>query len=146
MEGAEIKRKPIDWKKMVNKMAIPPAGKNMSIASKNELLKSVDYLKELRVKREQDERDGVKSRRVDDFERFLNDPTLNDYEKLNIIKKRAEKMEERARMEEKLMKVGINSSTHASSMVGHSHVEKTIAVNDMYIEAITAKLRLLDQI
>lgn len=29
---------------------------------------------------------------------------------------------------------------------GRQDVDKTIAVNDMYIEAITAKLRILDQI
>lgn len=29
---------------------------------------------------------------------------------------------------------------------GRMEVEKTIAINDMYIEAITAKLKILDQI
>lgn len=43
-------------------------------------------------------------------------------------------------MDEKLIKIN-NSSGN-----GTNHVEKAIAVNDMYIEAITAKLRILDQI
>ena len=39
-------------------------------------------------------------------------------------------------MDEKLIKYGEESA----------NVEKTIAVNDMYIEAITAKLKILDHL
>lgn len=43
-------------------------------------------------------------------------------------------------MDEALIKVG------KGSVEGRDEVDKTIAVNDMYIEAITAKLKILDQI
>ena len=101
--------------------------------------KSVDYLKELRIKREQE--GGVKKPNQNDFiEKYLNDPTLNDYQKLDIIKRKAEIMERKAKMDEQLIKVG------KGSVEGKDDVDKTIAVNDMYIEAITAKLKILDQI
>jgi len=45
-------------------------------------------------------------------------------------------MEKKAMREEMLMKVGY----------GEDNIDKTIAVNDKYIEAITAKLKILDQI
>ena len=98
-------------------------------------------MKELRIRREQDEKDGVKPRKFNDVsvERYMNDPTLSDFEKLDLIKRKADYMELKANMNEKLIKVG-------SGVEGKSAVEKTIAVNDMYIEAITAKLRILDQI
>jgi len=47
-------------------------------------------------------------------------------------------MEEKARMEEKMIR--LNGGDGANS----ANVEKTIAVNDIYIEAISAKLKILD--
>ncbi len=49
-------------------------------------------------------------------------------------------MEEKARMDEKLIRNSIKGGDQ------QSNVEKTIAVNDMYLEAIQAKLKILDQI
>ena len=49
-------------------------------------------------------------------------------------------MEERAKMDEKLIR---NTQKGGDQQ---AHVEKTIAVNDMYLEAIQAKLKILDQI
>jgi len=49
-------------------------------------------------------------------------------------------MEEKARMQEYLIKQTKNDGS------GNENVERNIAVNDMYIEAITAKLKILDQI
>lgn len=46
-------------------------------------------------------------------------------------------MEQKAKMEEDLIRIGGSNG---------GQVEKTIAVNDMYIDAITAKLKILDQI
>jgi hypothetical protein len=105
------------------------------------VLRSVDYLKELRIKREQDEKDGLVKYRITEkqFDKYFNDPKLNDYERVEMVKRKAEMMEERARKEEKLIKFGQGGE-------GRAEVEKTIAVNDMYIEAITAKLKILDQI
>lgn len=50
-------------------------------------------------------------------------------------------MEKKARMDEMLIK-------HGGTQGGETKhdVDKTIAVNDMYLEAITAKLKILDQI
>ena len=48
-------------------------------------------------------------------------------------------MEKKAMRDEMLIRAG------KTGEVSHD-VDKTIAVNDMYIEAITAKLRILDQI
>ena len=50
-------------------------------------------------------------------------------------------MEQKAKMDEQLIKVGKGTVEG-----GRDDVDKTIAVNDMYIEAITAKLKILDQI
>jgi len=72
------------------------------------------------------------------LERYLNDPSLNDYERIEAVKRRAEMMEEKARMEEKMIR--LNGGDGATS----ANVEKTIAVNDIYIEAISAKLKILD--
>lgn len=46
-------------------------------------------------------------------------------------------MEKKAMREEMLIKNGGK---------GDDHIDKSIAVNDKYIEAITAKLKILDQI
>ncbi len=48
-------------------------------------------------------------------------------------------MEERAKMDEKLIR---NNGAYNQK----DNVEKTIAVNDLYLEAIQAKLKILDQI
>jgi len=48
---------------------------------------------------------------------------------------RARQMEQRAEMDEKLMRNNLGAD---------QDVEKTIAVNDMYLEAIQTKLKLLD--
>lgn len=50
-------------------------------------------------------------------------------------------MEERARMDEKLIRNNARS-VHDPAL----NIEKTIAVNDMYLEAIQAKLKILDSI
>lgn len=140
-EDMQQKRKPIIWhtKKEKNR------GQSQSVVNPNEekpgVNKSVDYLKEIRLKRDQDERDGVVKRKTNDemLDKYLNDPNLNDYERLEIVRRKAEMMEQKARRDEMLIKVG-------KSGEGRQDVDKTIAVNDMYIEAITAKLRILDQI
>ena len=62
---------------------------------------------------------------------------MSEYEKLEIVKRRAEMMEKKAMRDEMLIRAG------KTGEVSHD-VDKTIAVNDMYIEAITAKLRILD--
>ncbi len=68
--------------------------------------------------------------------KYLHDPSLNDIQKMEAIKIKAEMLEQRARMDERLLRVEAGN--------GRMEVEKTMAVNDMYIEAITAKLKILD--
>lgn len=92
-------KKKINWKKLnINNPSIPPLPSySQRQSSDNSMVnKSVDYLKDLRNKREQDERDGVgRSHRNGDFllDKYLNDPTLSEVERLEIVKRRAEVME-----------------------------------------------------
>ena len=53
-------------------------------------------------------------------------------------------MEERARMQEKLIMIKNKESNLKGDKFDTDTVEKTIAVNDMYIDAIQAKLKILD--
>ena len=48
-------------------------------------------------------------------------------------------MENQAKMQEKLIKV-----SQAGQNDVQSNVQKTIKINDMYVEAITAKLKILE--
>ena len=60
------------------------------------MYKATDFLRDLRVKREQDERDGVAPKRVGDLqkiEKMLNNPNLSEQEKLEFVRRRAELME-----------------------------------------------------
>ena len=70
---------------------------------------------------------------------YLTDKNLNEYEKLEAVKRKAHAMEERARMQEKLIQVshrgGGGSAVDMEDQYS-ANVEKTIAVNDMYIDAI----------
>ena len=62
----------------------------------SQVYKATDFLKDLRVKREQDERDGVAPKRVGDLqkiEKMLNNPNLSEQEKLEFVRRRAELME-----------------------------------------------------
>ena len=78
---------------------------------------------------------------------YLKDKNLNEYEKMEAVKRKAVQMENRARMQEKLIQYGsLGGDRDANDEFYADNVEKTIQVNDMYIDAIQAKLRILDQI
>ena len=66
---------------------------------------------------------------------YLTDKNLNEYEKLEAVKRKAHAMEERARMQEKLIKVSNKGIVNQEDQYT-ANVEQTIAVNDMYIDAI----------
>lgn len=66
---------------------------------------------------------------------MLANPNISDNEKMDFVKKRAELIEKQALRDEMLIRAG-----HVDN------IEKNIAVNDKYIDAITAKLKILDQI
>ena len=67
---------------------------------------------------------------------YLADKNLNEYEKLEAVKRKAHAMEERARMQEKLIQVSNRGGPQDQEDQYSANVEKTIAVNDMYIDAI----------
>ena len=73
-------------------------------------------------------------------DQFLNSEKLNDYEKMQAVKHHAHQMEERARREEKLIALENQQfDSNNGSPVNNFHqrdVQKTIKVNDMYIDAI----------
>ncbi|CDW87268.1 UNKNOWN [Stylonychia lemnae] len=132
--ASQIEKKVIDWKKLINPMA--PQQKHPKLD--DSVYKSMDFLRELRAKREQDEKDGIAPRRVNDLqkiEKMLANPNISDNEKMDYVKKRAELIEKQALRDEMLIRAG-----HVDN------IEKNIAVNDKYIDAITAKLKILDQI
>lgn len=69
------------------------------------------------------------------IERQLKDSSRIDSEKVRMIKDRAKQLERKAEMDERILR-NANDKT----------VEDEMAVNDMYLDAITAKLKLLDRI
>ena len=70
----------------------------------------------------------------------MHDDKLNDYERIEAVKKKAELMEKQAKRTEKLIKV----AKVAGNVDVQDNVQKLIEVNDSYIDAITAKLKILD--
>ncbi len=103
------------------------------------MLKSVDYLKDQRYKRETEGRPKITDDKL--WDKYMKDQTMSEIDRLEEIRKRAQQMEERARMDEKLIRNNARNTRDPAL-----NVEKTIAVNDMYLEAIQAKLKILDSI
>lgn len=66
---------------------------------------------------------------------MIKDPTLKEYDRLNVVRQHAQILEEKAKRDEKIL-------IHA----GNLGVDKEMEVNDMYLDAISAKLRLLDKL
>ncbi len=75
---------------------------------------------------------------------------MSEYERIEAVKRRANQIEEKARMQEKLLDLQkVKGGAYVAENPGlayQENVEQTIAVNDMYIDAIQAKLKILDQI
>ena len=96
--------------------------------------KRIDYLTEMRNKRQLE----LPSNNVNStLDSVLNNSRLNEYEKLEAVKRKASQIENQAKKKEMLIQVSSNQS---------KAVQETIAINDMYIEAIQAKLKILDSI
>ena len=70
------------------------------------------------------------------MDKIIKDPTIKEYDRLSVVRKHANFIEERAKRDEKML-------LHGGNTAG---VDKEMEVNDMYLDAITAKLRLLDKI
>ena len=108
-----------------------------------------DYLSQMRMKRELKEEGSPRKKTNNEMiiNSYLKDKNLNEYEKMEAVKRKAVQMENRARMQEKLIQYGsLGGDRDANDEFYADNVEKTIQVNDMYIDAIQAKLRILDQI
>ena len=82
---------------------------------------------------------------------------MNEYDKIEAIKRKAIQFEEKARMKEKLLKVnhqlkplrnGLSDqgTSGQEQFIEGESIKETMEVNDMYIDAIQAKLKILDQI
>lgn len=96
----------------------------------------VDYLLELRVKREAVEKDGTGSRRETgaNWKNLINSDDKLSQDKIELLKARTKLIEENAERKEKMGKISGAS------------VEDNVDINDMLIDAIEMKLSILDQI
>ena len=61
---------------------------------------------------------------------------LSEFERMELVRRRTEQMERKVQREEQLMRAQNQGD----------HVERVLLVNDRYIDAINAKLKILDQI
>ena len=74
--------------------------------------KKIDYLAEMRMQRENaqnmGEYDGSGYRKINNertIDQLMNDHNLNEYERLDAVKRKADQMENQAKRREKLIKV-----------------------------------------
>lgn len=94
----------------------------------------VDYLRELRVKREENG-DKLSSRHETGANwKNIRDQDIDDKTKIELLKARTKLIEENADRKEKMNKIKGSS------------VEDNVDINDMLIDAIEMKLSILDQI
>ncbi len=71
-----------------------------------------------------------------EIHKVLRSQEMSEAEKYQIVRMKTEQMEQRAEQEERVLQVlGGNQERE---------VERAIEVNDMYIESIKAKLKMLD--
>lgn len=128
-----------------------------------------DYLAEMREKRRQSkvamdqslldpDATGSHTGRTDTtnqriVQSLLKDKKLNDFEKIEAVKQKAKQLEQRALEQEKIISLNKKKEGKAvynEHLLGeedpNADVERAMAVNDMYIDAIQAKLKILDQL
>ncbi|CDW86846.1 UNKNOWN [Stylonychia lemnae] len=119
---------------------IKPLAQNSNqsqLLNENQKKPPKDYLREFKSKRGQDKNQN-QNYAAQEMERLLANPQLSDVEKYELVKIKTDQLEQKAHLEEKMLNVmGQNTNRN---------VDKTIQVNDMYIESIKAKLMMLDQI
>eukprot|EP00347_Sterkiella_histriomuscorum_P010028 403338967 len=99
-----------------------------------------DYLREFKSKRNNDNnsKPAMLQMAAQDIEKVMSNSQLTDMEKYNMVKIKTDQLEKKANLEEQMMNV-LGQNTNRN-------VDRTIEVNDMYIESIKAKLMMLDQI
>ena len=118
----------VDWKKFKNKMKPDLESLHIPTSFHNE---TVDYLKGQREKREYE---GL-NHDIIYIEKKLNDEKIQDTERLQLITQKAQYLENKAKMEEEFLK---NTES--------KNIEDEMAINDRYLDLITAKLKLLNRI
>ncbi len=69
------------------------------------------------------------------LDRVINDPNIKDYDRLSAVRQHASKMEQKAKRDELVL-----------MYAGDVGVAREMEVNDMYLDAISAKLKILDKI
>eukprot|EP00347_Sterkiella_histriomuscorum_P004256 403361148 len=108
-----------------------------------------DYLKLQRNKRVIEESEGKKSKQfVDDkiWNNYLHDQTVAEYKKIEDIRRMAAHIEEKAKMNEKLVKLYNNDSLDNLNLYSTKNIQRSIDANDRYLEAIKVKLKVLDHL
>ena len=75
---------------------------------------------------------NLKSKLID---KVINDPTIKDYDRLSHVRQHASNLEKKAKRDELVL-----------MYAGDMGVDREMEVNDMYLDAISAKLKILDKI
>ncbi len=91
-----------------------------------------DYLREMKSKREQQH--PQRQMYGAEIDKVLRSQEMTEAEKYKLVRMRTEQLEQRAEQEERVLQV----------LGGEGEVDRAIEVNDMYIESIKAKLKMLD--
>ena len=89
------------------------------------------YLDELRQRRKQE---GV-SIQAALIDKVIKDKNIKEYDKVKTVRERANILEQKAKRDELVL-----------MYAGDMGVDREMEVNDMYLDAISAKLKLLDKI
>ena len=101
--------------------------------------KSYDYLKAQRLKRAQQTHPSSEAKVID---KLLKDTAnLSEFEKMELLRRHADQIERRAQREEQLIKHNKQAASEVKSGTG---IDRSLAVNDRYLDAINAKLKILD--
>eukprot|EP00347_Sterkiella_histriomuscorum_P021103 403335242 len=96
---------------------------------KNDINKK-SYLKNILNQHE-----GKKKLTITDINQYLDDNNISDRERFDLVKLRAQQIEEKARLDEQLLIIDDNDP---------KSVQKALEVNDLYIQSIQAKLKIVD--
>ena len=96
---------------------------------------SCDWLKEQRMKRQEEEKDGrVRGSPKSEWKKDINSTDLSKKEKYELVRERVRVLEETAKRKEQILAVTKNGT-----------IDQNDQVNDMIYESIKAKLSILDE-
>ena len=124
-EDSAHKRRKIIWPE--NPMKPPPKEPRVGV--------SCDWLKEQRMKRQEEEKDGrVRGSPKSEWKKDINSTDLSKKEKYELVRERVRVLEETAKRKEQILAVTKNGT-----------IDQNDQVNDMIYESIKAKLSILDE-